>query len=230
MMDLEHFEQVIKKYDEKIAETELWLRERDSGDDNRGYYDSFSYLTYEKLNALYSAGNPLSDLKPLFTDVLAFGSRSIEYYTGPGIPVEALALGTLLGFSPEDRTFMQEMIDLVIRKDPFPAFLAQFNGFSYVLDKPDKRGGNSWWRWFPKLRDMETKAEREEYLAMYMKRNWYGSMQGKHWWNYHKDHPKLYFGYWAFDIAAAVAAFGLDDSAFSDHKYYPKELAHYLKR
>lgn len=38
-----------------------------------------------------------------------------------------------------------------------------------------------------------------------------------------------YRGYWCFEAAAVVAAFGIDDSGFIDHEYYPGELMRWRK-
>lgn len=36
-----------------------------------------------------------------------------------------------------------------------------------------------------------------------------------------------YRGFWAWEVAMVVRAFGIDDSSFSDHEFYPKDLARY---
>jgi len=36
-----------------------------------------------------------------------------------------------------------------------------------------------------------------------------------------------YRGFWAWEVALVVRVFGIDDSSFCDHEFYPKDLAHY---
>ncbi len=231
-MDSKHFERLIRRLDGDISIVEEEIKsELARNIYTGGFYGHLDMLTTEKLCALYSAGYPIEDLKSLFTCMLYSRNQSIKSYTGPAIPLDCLAIGTLLGFSREDRLLMQKLLDGVARKDPFPAFLAACNSFSYDLSKPDKKNGGSWWKWFPGLRDMETNAEREEFLASYMKKSWYSAQRGRYWWNYHaKPHmTSSYFGYWAFEVAATVKAYGLDDASFANHRYYPKDLARYLE-
>ena len=226
LMGCEHFEKVIKKIDNDMINVKTIL------DNKKDYYEesvsyTLSYRSFEKLNAMYSAGYPIEDLKPLFSDILRYSAASADEESGASTPFSCLAPGTLLGFSDVDRPYMQEVLDKAGGKDCMLEFLAIYNGFTYV---PNTKRKSSWWGWFPKIKEMATNKEREEYLAQYLKRNWYSSSKGNYWWNYHKKLPNSYFGYWAFDIAAAVRAYGLDDSSFADHKYYPKELAHYLDK
>jgi Domain of unknown function (DUF1911) len=42
------------------------------------------------------------------------------------------------------------------------------------------------------------------------------------------DFPR-YFGYWAVEAAAVVAARGIDDSSFRDHEYYPSDLVRFYR-
>lgn len=57
-------------------------------------------------------------------------------------------------------------------------------------------------------------------------RVWYPSMKDAYWHETHRK-PKTgaFFGYWCFEAAGAVKAFGLDDATFRELRYYPKDLA-----
>jgi hypothetical protein len=177
--------------------------------------------------AMYSAGSPIGEIRPLFSKMLAYTSEAINDVTGPGIPLDLLSLGTLLGFTPDDLQAMQDILDKTQRKDPYVLFLAEANGLSDTMVKPDKSSG-SWWSYFLKLQEVDGKEERERYLGDYLRRHWYNAQRSEAWWGSHKREGWGYTGYWAYDIAACAKAMGLDDSSFCDHKYYPKDLAHYL--
>ena len=41
-------------------------------------------------------------------------------------------------------------------------------------------------------------------------------------YNYHLEEEDLYFGYWAFEVAAIVKVLGLDEDLFSNLPHYPK--------
>ena len=54
---------------------------------------------------------------------------------------------------------------------------------------------------------------------------WYPSLSKTYWHDCHKG-PEGggYFGYWCFEAAGAVRVFNMDDEAFLDNPYYPKDL------
>jgi len=65
-----------------------------------------------------------------------------------------------------------------------------------------------------------------EDLKTYLEKDWYKAHNGLAWHNTHKkDHS--YLGYWAFETAAIVKIFGLDDSSLRDVDYYPYDLVHF---
>lgn len=83
----------------------------------------------------------------------------------------------------------------------------------------------------PFLRALATDAEnRSEALARYMK-NWCRMMRPWGWkpdlnTELGKDHLFCDF---AFEVALAVCAYDIDDSMFSDHPYYPRDLVQHYR-
>jgi hypothetical protein len=225
LMDTAHFERYLEKNGAEIERDE---RESEGLTDRRsifGYHVSLNTLYYDKLNAMYSIGCPIAEIKPVYSTWLKHKRGAAWSVSGPGYPLYCLALGALVGFSEEDRVLVQEVIDIVEDKDPFVVFVAEAFGFHDTCKKPNK----SWWSYYLKMRDMQTNEEREECLGTYLRRSWYNSNRAEYWYGFHKEpETEHYFGYWAFDIAVCAKAFGLDDSSFCDHKYYPRDLAHYL--
>jgi len=45
--------------------------------------------------------------------------------------------------------------------------------------------------------------------------------------DYHLMDTDAYDGYWCWEAALIVKLYGIDDSAFIDHQYYPKDLVHW---
>ena len=56
--------------------------------------------------------------------------------------------------------------------------------------------------------------------------DWYDGMAGAYWHGSHTGADAGYFGYWCFELAAFVKGLGIDDSAFADRPFYPRDLAH----
>jgi hypothetical protein len=80
---------------------------------------------------------------------------------------------------------------------------------------------------YEKLRNavvQNNKTDAEKLVKSFLEKNWYKIHKDSGWYNSHKNKFNLYFGYWSFETAAVVKIMGLDDSAFRDNQYYPKDM------
>ena len=176
------------------------------------------------LPAMYSAGYSIEEIRPnvkLWMRDIAERAVRTQEATEAEV-VYPMCFAILMGCDESDRENMTATLSLspnLFGLTRFAGFLADFLGLHHGPVVPDDLT-----KFFPKVRVLGTKAEREAYLGNYMRRYWYQANKRP------SRHPtdRLYCGYWAWDIAAVVRVWGLDDSSFCDHKYYPKELAHYL--
>ena len=57
-------------------------------------------------------------------------------------------------------------------------------------------------------------------------RNFFHSMKAVSWYESHRNNTSKFFGYWSFELAFLVRFLEVDDTAFIDHMYYPRDLAH----
>ena len=65
-------------------------------------------------------------------------------------------------------------------------------------------------------------------VKIYLKKKWYQGHSDSYWYNSHKTNIKhLYFGYWAWEAAALVKIYGLDDTELKDTEYYPYDAVHW---
>ena len=74
----------------------------------------------------------------------------------------------------------------------------------------------------------ERKDEAQKHLTAYLK-DWYKGMKDCYWYNRHKGKFATHFGYWSFESGLVSVLCGLDDSAFRDMLYYPKDLVDYAR-
>lgn len=58
----------------------------------------------------------------------------------------------------------------------------------------------------------------------YLQKKWYKSHRGSYWFDSHKSKEKLYFGYWAFEVAALMKAMKIDADGLDGAEYFPYEL------
>ena len=64
---------------------------------------------------------------------------------------------------------------------------------------------------------------RDAFVKRYLK-DWYEGRKRAYFYNTHGRNDGGFFGYWAVEVAGVVAAFNMDDSAFRDMAFYPKDL------
>jgi len=208
-MDAAHFEQALQNLCDK--------------DEKRGWRLDFDKV----VSAKYSAGFEIDGLRGDLSDWIEFAATraTVHQVVIPGDTSEPLCFAVLMGCNDTDR---QGLAD-ILAGDPNPFAYTNFSYFlAGALGLPHRAaGGDYLQKFFPKVRALSTSVEREAFLGNYMRRYWYQANRSD--LNPGNFPPNSrYVGYWAWDIAATVRVWGLDDSSFCDHKYYPKDLAHYL--
>jgi len=74
--------------------------------------------------------------------------------------------------------------------------------------------------------DIQDNTECERNIKEYLNKEWYKTYKYAGFYNSHTkpDDMFLFYGYWAFEVAALVKIKGLDDSSFRTNKYYPDTL------
>lgn len=79
------------------------------------------------------------------------------------------------------------------------------------------------------LRATETQGEaQQKAMADYLKR-WYGGMKDCYWYDGHKNLGVFFFGYWAFEAGLVTLLWNIDDSSYSDMRFYPKDLVDFAR-
>lgn len=61
-------------------------------------------------------------------------------------------------------------------------------------------------------------------IKKYLQDKWYKSHHYSYWFDAHKANEKLYFGYWAFEVAALMKIFKIDATGLKEVKYFPYDL------
>lgn len=57
-------------------------------------------------------------------------------------------------------------------------------------------------------------------------KNWYAGMGRTPWHDTHLRQDPSFFGYWSMELAAVVKAMSINDTAFGDNIFYPRDLVH----
>ena len=58
----------------------------------------------------------------------------------------------------------------------------------------------------------------------YLQKKWYKSHRDSYWYDAHKSKERLYFGYWAFEVAALMKVLNMDAAGLDGALYFPYDL------
>ncbi len=72
----------------------------------------------------------------------------------------------------------------------------------------------------------ETQPLQQRNAILRYLRRYYEGIRSVSWYDTHLQQDGGFFGYWAFELAAAVKLFGCDDRPFADNMFYPRDLVH----
>lgn len=222
--DAAYFERFIEKKRDEIEKYAAKVEERP---ESPLPHKTVARCNFELMCALYSAGRPAEELRGPYSMWVEHNMKAIEgglggtgrnqYYMMPH-----LSVGALLGPSGRDRANLEAMSALIGDGDAACDLVAGHMGVSLA-----RSSGGSRWKFYERMAALPGDGERVGYAAQYVRRWWYGGKGSEYWWGFHKrdDGRLLYFGYWAFDVAACLLAWGLDDSPLLGAKHYPADLA-----
>jgi hypothetical protein len=78
----------------------------------------------------------------------------------------------------------------------------------------------------PLYEALDAEAEEQTRLIQKFLKQYYKGMKRTYWHDSHLGKDSGFFGYWCFELAALVKKLGIDDSAFADNIFYPRDLVH----
>lgn len=210
-----------------------------------GIRDVVNYF-FNAVQAAYTAGAPLSVVRNIFIELVdaaeygdplyRVGSETdakhlLDVRLDTHIATSLMSIGVCLHFEP---VLMLRVIRL-----GGPGGLCRFYDLLARIYIPEREIAppgpidHYQMKFYTPLVDMIDLAPPAQAKALKTYVNgWYNNMRGYAWHDIHKSYrgmESLYTGYWAFQVAGAVCAFGLDDSSCRASPYYPVELVDYYR-
>ena len=71
-------------------------------------------------------------------------------------------------------------------------------------------------------------AKRPQLMRRFLKK-WYPDMRGIIWYNAHRQYPRSFCGYWCWEAALVTFLWDIDDNAYRNMPYYPKDLVDWAR-
>jgi len=197
----------------------------------------------DHLQLSYSAGLPIPDLLPAFSALLSEVAAGRATWGRPFVGKDGrvhpeyildtydglvwfLSLSALLDVDKEELAPVRASVDRDGVRDALLEFLlGRFRpGDASVAESYSPKHAIP--ACFATIRHAIAEADpvrAASLVGKYVQEDWYMNHRHAAWYN-SKDYPG-FCGYWCFEAAAVVKIRSLDDSAFRDHQYYPKDLA-----
>ena len=183
----------------------------------------------EQLILRYSGGEPITILRSEFAKAIHsleeypqqagtaandFGSFNAYVYA-----LWIISLGVLLDVDDEELRRAVKDLDNEGRDALFDRLVAlRFPGraptTTLMYPKPYE----------PLLRALDATGDARTTLILRFLAFYYDGMRDAYWYDTHLSDDSCYFGYWCFELAAFVKVLGIDDVAFADSMFYPRDL------
>jgi hypothetical protein len=74
-----------------------------------------------------------------------------------------------------------------------------------------------------------TSADQQKAMTKYLK-TWYSGMKNCYWHDRHKRLHAFFFGYWSFEAGLVTLLWNIDDSAYRDMPFYPKDMVDFARQ
>jgi hypothetical protein len=239
-----------ESYDAVIATHAVWIEKRQraiaEGIKNASYAGQYAFqgflYAFESLWCMYSRGDAVADLRACLAEVVEIQAWAYDVELRC-YPPETMETRKRFRLNFNIYLYALWLMSFAICLELDDVHVAQLlqtlgnEGEDALFDwlaasrAPARRVGTE--LLYPKLTKTLYDAiaidapgpQRDTLLAKYVSQ-WYGKMKEAIWHDAHLRHDAdSYYGYWCFEVAGVVKAFGIDDRAIRDLRYYPSDLA-----
>lgn len=228
----EYFEELLKRNDGNI---ERFLKAvekacQEHGEDFKGVKNGYGILEGEyskRFNILYTLGSHDEMLPETFAEllkytVLTWNADSYSYWD----LIKVLSLAILMKTDSENRGLMT-LLDM-FREAEIKDYLVDNLCMGIDPSWPHKCDSFLWKNTFEPLKPVFEDPDGDAIgkIDEFLRKRWMIIHKGAWWYGGHNNDKKPYYGYWAYECAAAVRILGLDDATLNGQKWYPYDLAH----
>ena len=210
---------VLSNYDYHIQILLMKYTRGDSFEEIKEHFEQLIRLlvTYKK-EKLERGITDIFDFKSLESDINPLLAFAIA------LPISDDTWNTLISIYPDGRDYITDKIIAMRNSERKIASFKSWNKTAPAHNKYFKLLGET----------LETEDKEEQIklvnkqLRKWRNKGWRGSVSIGSDPDYPKEKPR-YYGQFAYEVAAVVMAFDIDDSSFKEDIYYPKELVEYFR-
>ncbi|MCM3720615.1 PoNi-like cognate immunity protein [Solibacillus isronensis] len=180
----------------------------------------------DKMNALYSLGAPVKEIKQLFPKVIQYFTDIWNKEGSYSNLLKIVSLAILFNISKDQLKGLLDLIKKEQLDDKLIDFLVQYidldwenNGSEYLFSNP--------YGYVQNIIEAENQNTALELLKVYLEKEWYKGHNETGWYESHKGNKDIYSGYWSYESGAVAKILRLDDTQLREGPYYPYDLVHF---
>ncbi|WP_026907682.1 PoNe immunity protein domain-containing protein [Paucisalibacillus globulus] len=199
------------------------------GESDRGVQSGLRTIVgtyFNIINALYSSGAPLEEIKKLFSEVVNSMKKVWNSDSGYVEMVWMLSIGIMLNISKDKMAVLEEMVKEDGLEDYLIDFLLHYSNSNWDIQAKQFKFETPY-KYLYKVFDAKDKLEAESNLKKYLIKEWYSGHNDTGWYDTHKSSENIYSGYWSFESGAIAKILKLDDEVLKQVPYYPYDMTHY---
>lgn len=180
----------------------------------------------DKINALYSIGVSVEEIKQLFPTVVQYFIAIWNKEGSYSSLLKIVSLAVLLNVSKEQ---LKDLVDLIKREelhDKLIDFLLKYidsnwgnKGSKYLFSDP--------YEYLDNIIEAKEQNVALQFLKAYLENEWYKGHSDTGWYESHKGNKDIYSGYWSYESGAVAKILQLDDEQLKEVLYYPYDLVHF---
>lgn len=178
------------------------------------------------MNALYSLGAPVKEIKQLFPKVIQYFTDIWNKEGSYSNLLKIMSLAILFNISKDQLKGLLDLIKKEQLNDKLIDFLVQYidsdwenNGSEYLFSNP--------YGYVQNIIEAENQNTALELLKVYLEKEWYKGQNDTGWYESHKGNKDIYSGYWSYESGAVAKILRLDDTLLREVPYYPYDLVHF---
>ena len=232
LRDKKYFEELIKDEERRINKFMNVLKaDKEVRDENDyGVQRVLNYvfgIHINKLEAIFSSGAPLDDIKASFPNVINVAEKIWTAESQYVEMIDLLSIGIMLNIKRSE----MDRLKMLIKKDGVQDYLIDFLLHTYDESWEIRTTSFKHDRPYIKLYDVINSRDKKNstlLLKGYLENYWYEGHDDAGWYDTHNKKDELiYSGYWSFESGAIAKILDLDDRLLKDTPYYPFDMVHY---
>jgi len=226
---LEGYQEIMDQYESYIQEDLEGLQTVEDKEVIKDTTERLFNYTLSILQAKYSQGRPVEELRPLLASTIEYSTTIWEQSSAYTEMIWMLSIGIMLEIEDEEYNKLIKLIELDNPHDYLVDQLIKYRRSDWKSESIEFKFSKPYMK-IKRVFDAACNGDKEqaiEALKSYVDKAWYKGNSDTGWYDSHKSKFNIHVGYCSYESGAIAKILGLDDAGLKDHQYYPYDLVHW---